>query len=89
MLQGSCTRALWPCSSHPWQLSNRCWLLHNGLAAPPRPAPLTSKPDMAKRRLGLSLEYTLTNELSQSKVVSERGSRFFMSQKTACWDERQ
>ena len=44
---------------------------------------LTSKPHMEKSRLGLSREYTDTRELSQSRVVRLRGSRFFMSQKVA------
>ena len=43
----------------------------------------TSNPHMLKSRLGLSFEYTLTNDSSQSTVVIERGSRFLMSQKTA------
>lgn len=43
----------------------------------------TSKPAMENSRLGLSRLYTLTNELSQSSVVTDRGSLFFMSQNTA------
>jgi len=43
----------------------------------------TSNPAMEKSRFGLSLEYTLTKELSHSSVVRLRGSRFFMSQNTA------
>lgn len=43
----------------------------------------TSNPLIENRRFGLSLEYTLTKELSQSKVVRLLGRRFFMSQKTA------
>lgn len=42
-----------------------------------------SKPLMLNSRLGLSLEYTDTKVLSQPMVVTERGSRFLMSQKTA------
>lgn len=38
---------------------------------------------MEKSRLGLSLLYTLTKLLAHSKVVMERGRRFFMSQNTA------
>lgn len=44
---------------------------------------LTSKPLMLKSRFGLSLEYTLTKESSHSMVVTERGSRFLMSQNVA------
>ena len=43
----------------------------------------TSNPAMENSRFGLSLEYTLTKELSHSSVVRLRGSRFFMSQNTA------
>mmetsp|Transcript_39079 Transcript_39079/g.93741 ORF Transcript_39079/g.93741 Transcript_39079/m.93741 type:complete len:225 (-) Transcript_39079:513-1187(-) len=43
----------------------------------------TSNPHMLKSRFGLSREYTETNPLSHSSVVSDRGSRFRMSQNTA------
>lgn len=43
----------------------------------------TSKPHMENSRLGLSLLYTDTKELSQSIVVTLLGSRFLRSQKTA------
>ena len=43
----------------------------------------TSNPHMLNSRLGLSLEYTLTNPLFHSREVSDRGRRFFMSQNTA------
>ncbi len=43
----------------------------------------TSNPAMENSRFGLSLEYTLTKELSHSSVVRLRGNRFFMSQNTA------
>ena len=42
-----------------------------------------SKPLMLNSRLGLSLLYTDTKLLSHSSVVTERGSLFLMSQKTA------
>ena len=43
----------------------------------------TSKPHMLNSKLGLSREYTETNPLSHSSVVTDRGSRFLMSQNTA------
>ena len=43
----------------------------------------TSNPHMLNNKLGLSREYTETNPLSHSKEVSERGSRFLMSQNVA------
>lgn len=42
-----------------------------------------SKPHMLKRRFGLSLLYTDTKLFSHWTVVTERGSRFLMSQNTA------
>ena len=44
---------------------------------------LHSNPDMLNSKLGLSLLYTLTKELLQRTVVTDRGSRFFISQNTA------
>ncbi len=42
-----------------------------------------SKPHMLKRRFGLSLLYTDTKLFSHCMVVTDRGRRFLMSQKTA------
>ena len=44
---------------------------------------LHSNPHMLKRRLGLSLEYTLTKLFSHWIVVTDLGRRFLMSQNTA------
>lgn len=44
---------------------------------------LTSNPDMLKSKFGLSFEYTEMNVSSHWMVVSERGSLFLISQKTA------
>mmetsp|Transcript_21144 Transcript_21144/g.41486 ORF Transcript_21144/g.41486 Transcript_21144/m.41486 type:complete len:201 (+) Transcript_21144:3097-3699(+) len=43
----------------------------------------TSKPHMSKSTFGLSFEYTLTKDVSQSIVVMERGNLFLMLQKVA------